>query len=307
MPNITIATLITCYNRKQKTLDSLRLLFSQSGCAEVSLSVYLVDDGSTDGTAEAVKAAYPQVTLLQGDGNLFWNRGMHMAFAAALDRDYDYYLWLNDDTLLYPKALKGLLQTSVEVHFAQVNAPAIIVGSTCDPETGSLTYGGMVRGGWWCPLRFPLVEPGEQPQRCDTLNGNCVLIPRSVARVVGNLDLAFTHYMGDLDYGLRTQQQGYTVWIAPGYVGTCSPNLLPKSWSGAIADSSWERRWQQMWQPKGLNLKNVTLPPLAEWQVFAQRHAGLLWPIYWFAPYLRLLLIPFVNIFRQFHSSSSNS
>ena len=307
MPNLTIAALMTCHNRKQKTLDSLKSLFSQSGCSQVALSVYLVDDGSMDGTAAAVTEIYPQVHLIQGDGSLFWNRGMHMAFAAALDRDYDYYLWLNDDTLLYPSALTGLLQTSAEVHVAQVNAPAIIVGSTRDPETDRLTYGGMVRGGWWCPLRFPLVEPAERPQQCDTVNGNCVLIPRAVARVVGNLDLAFTHYMGDLDYGLRTQQQGCTVWIAPGYIGTCSPNLLPQSWSGAVGDLSWEQRWQQIWQPKGLNLKHVTLPPLAEWQVFAQRHAGLLWPIYWLLPYFRLLLIPFVNVFRQFERSSSHS
>jgi GT2 family glycosyltransferase len=299
MPNSTIATLITCYNRKQKTLDSLKSLFSQSVCSQVSLSVYLVDDGSTDGTAAAVTEAYPQVTVIEGNGNLFWNGGMRMAFAAALDRDYDYYLWLNDDTLLYPEALKGMLQTA-DVLLTQGNSQAIVVGSTHDPQTSILTYGGMVRSSWYRPLRFPLVAPSDRPQRCDTLSGNCVLIPRAVARSVGNLDPAFTHYMGDLDYGLRTQQQGGTVWIAPGYIGTCSQNLRPSSWTQTSADAPWYQQWQRLGQPKGLNFSEVTLTPLDEWKVFAQRHAGPLWPVYWLFPYVRLLLLPFGSIFRQF-------
>jgi GT2 family glycosyltransferase len=298
MPNITIAALMTCHNRKQKTLDSLKSLYSQSIGAQVSLAVYLVDDGSTDGTAAAVKECYPQVIPIQGDGNLFWNGGMRMAFAAALDRDYDYYLWLNDDTLLYPGAIAGLLQTADDVS-AQGDDRAVIVGSTCDPETGLFTYGGLVRGHWYRPLRFPLVEPGDAPKRCDTLNGNCVLIPRSVAEVVGNLDPAFTHYMGDLDYGLRTQKQGCTVWIAPSYVGTCSQNLRPRNWTETISDLPWYRQWQRIWQPKGVNLIEVTLPPVAEWKIFAQRYAGPLWPVYWLFPYARLLLLPIVSMFRQ--------
>ena len=295
MQNPTIAVLMTCYNRQQKTIDSLNSLFSQARCEEISLSVYLVDDGSTDGTATAVAAAYPQVNILQGDGSLYWNRGMYQAFAAALARDYDYYLWLNDDTLLYPAALAGLLHTSDEVA-AKSNTPAIIVGSTCDPETGLLTYGGLKRNQWYRPLRFSSVAPGIEPKPCDTLNGNCVLIPKSVASIVGNLDPAFTHYMGDVDYGLRTQQQGGSVWLAPGFSGTCSQNLRPRTWTETTEELPWYRQWQRVGQPKGLNLTQITLPPVTEWKIFAQRYAGLLWPVYWLLPYARLLLLPVVRI-----------
>jgi len=74
--NATIAVLITCFNRKAKTLESLRLLFAQDLPPDVSLQVYLVDDGSTDGTGEAIAQTYPQVTILSGTGSLFWNGGM---------------------------------------------------------------------------------------------------------------------------------------------------------------------------------------------------------------------------------------
>jgi GT2 family glycosyltransferase len=299
MQNPTIAVLMTCYNRKQKTIDSLNALFNQNSDEDRSLSVYLVDDGSTDGTATAVAAAYPQVNILQGDGSLFWNRGMYRAFAAALDRGYDYYLWLNDDTLLYPTALAGLLHTADEV-VANGNPQFIIVGATCDPQTGLLTYGGLERQDRYRPLRFSLVAPGIAPQRCDTLNGNCVLISKSVASMVGNLDPAFTHYMGDLDYGLRTQQRGGSVWLAPGFSGTCSQNLRPRTWTETTEDLPWYRQWQRVGQPKGLNLPQIVLPPLTEWKIFAQRYAGLLWPVYWLFPYARLLLLPAVRIVSNF-------
>jgi GT2 family glycosyltransferase len=303
MLNTNIAVLMTCYNRKQKTIESLNALFSQSSCQEIALGVYLVDDGSTDGTATAVTALYPQVQIIQGDGSLFWNRGMHRAFAAALARNYDYYLWLNDDTLLYPSALAELLKISADV-VAKGNPQAIIVGATCDLETGVLTYGGLERGDWYRPLRFPLVTPGTEPKRCDTLNGNCVLIPKSVAGVVGNLDPAFTHFMGDVDYGLRTQKQGGNVWLAPGFIGTCSQNLRPRTWTDTVVDLPWYRQWQRVWQPKGLNLTEMTLPPVNEWKIFAQRYAGPLWPIYWLFPYVRLLLLPVVRVISNFRVRS---
>lgn len=89
-----IAIIMTCFNRKEKTLKCLGSLLADS---EHNLQVYMVDDGSTDGTGDAVKVSFPQVNVIRGDGNLFWNRGMHMAFSKAVEVGYDFYLWVNDD------------------------------------------------------------------------------------------------------------------------------------------------------------------------------------------------------------------
>jgi GT2 family glycosyltransferase len=287
-----LAALLTCYNRKQKTLASLTALFDQQLPAEVTIDVYLVDDGSTDGTADAVRQSYPQVNILQGNGSLFWNGGMRQAFAEAIKQDYDYYLWLNDDTILYPNALSKLLETFHQL-VEHGKHRAIVAGSTCDPHTGTLTYGGVRRRSRLRPLKFDLLEPGEQAKRCDTINGNCVLIPREVVQAVGNLDPGFTHYIGDWDYGLRAQQQGCTTWITPGYVGTCSQNYQPGR--GANSSETAGDPLKKMSQPKGLTVQQEILYPFREWRVFAQRHGGLLWPIYWLIPYRRLVLISLVS------------
>ncbi|WP_204105363.1 MULTISPECIES: glycosyltransferase family 2 protein [Spirulina sp. CCY15215] len=280
-----LATLLTCYNRKAKTLECLNALFQQKDLDKITLDVYLVDDGSTDGTGEAVKEAYPGVKVIQGTGNLFWNGGMRLAFAEAIAQDYEGYLWLNDDTILYPDALRSLLDTAENLA-QQGFEQAIVAASTQDPKTQEFTYGGMKQKGWFHPpFKMQEVHPINTPLTCDTICGNFVLIPRNVVAAIGNLDPQLTHYAGDWDYGLRAKQAGCTIWIAPGYQGTCPRNPKPSPESKLELQIG----LQKIRQPKGLALQDVTLHPLVEWKVLMQRHGGLFWFIFWLLPYRRLL------------------
>ena len=95
-----IAVLMTVYNRREATLRCLSFLFANV-IPGFELEVFLVDDGCTDGTRDAIRDSFPQVTIIESEGNLFWNRGMYLAWSTALTCDPDYYLWLNDDSFLY--------------------------------------------------------------------------------------------------------------------------------------------------------------------------------------------------------------
>lgn len=286
MQPTTIAVLLTCYNRREKTLQCLQALYQQNLCTGIELKPYLVDDASTDGTTEAVQRAYPHVHLIRGTGNLFWNGGMRAAFTAAQSEDPDYYLWLNDDTVLYPHALKTLLDVSAQLAI-QEQGKAIIVGSTLDPETNRPTYGGLRQTYWWHPLKFHHICPDpNQPYHCDTLHGNCVLIPRAVVILVGNLNPAYTHNLGDYDYGLRARRKGCSAWMAPGYLGTCSAN--PPS-SRMVKTELTQANWNQVDRPKGLAMEDVTLHSFHEWKTFCRENGGAFWFFYWLLPYRRLL------------------
>lgn len=274
---MTLAVLLSCFNRREKTLACLEALLGQNLPSGCGLEVFLTDDASTDGTAEAVRNRFPAVRVLAGTGSHYWNGGMRLAFEEALQVDYDYYLWLNDDTLLAPGALAALLQTHAEVR-KKGGADAIIVGTTRSPQDGSPTYGGVVRQSRLRRTRFSLVTPAAVPVECETMNGNCVLVPRIVAQAVGNLDAAFVHGMGDFDYGLRARRAGFSVWVMPGFAGVCGKNSLANTfYDGSLSLSA---RWKHMNSPKGL--------PLAEWKIFCRRHAGPLWPLFFLWPYLRL-------------------
>jgi len=273
--NENIAILLTCHNRRDITLSCLERLYQQS----IQFDVFLVDDGSSDGTSEAIARHYPEVKVLLGDGNLFWVGGMHLAFKEAMKHDYFYYLWLNDDTILEPGALKTLLDT-YSLLANRGEADSIVVGSVKDPVTGEYSYGGRVRSQKKFSHTFEAVKPTSEPRQCDTMQGNIVLIPCPVAVKVRNVEAAFTHQRGDLDYGLRAKKLGCSIFTAPGYLGTCPQNSASGSWVD-MSLSPYQRL------KKAFEVKAF---PLKEWTIFTKRHSGNLWFLYWTFPYIRALI-----------------
>ncbi|MCC5665172.1 glycosyltransferase family 2 protein [Nostoc sp. CHAB 5784] len=275
MKRANLAVVMTCYNRRNTTLACLHTLYEQTNHCDV----YLTDDGSSDGTAQAIKAEYPEVHILQGNGNLFWVGGMHLAFGEAIRNQYDYYLWLNDDTFLEANAVSKLLQIHQNLT-EQGYSDSIVVGSTQDPITGRATYGGAVKSKKWYSNKFEFLKPSSVIQKCDAMYGNCVLMPKTVVAKVGNIDTAFVHTLGDLDYALRARKLGCQIWVAPGYVGTCTKNSIRNSWVDTNL-TILERL------KKALQIKAF---PLKSWTIFCSRHSGLFWIFYWFLPYIRAII-----------------
>jgi GT2 family glycosyltransferase len=275
-----LAVLATSHNRRDRTLAALQSLFAQRDIEALDLTVFLVDDGSTDDTGDAVAARFPQVRLLRGDGSLYWGGGMRKAFDAAMEEGFDAYLWLNDDVRLFEDAISRIVATAEAA--ALEGKPAIIAGSMCDPNTGLSTYGGYRVRKSGLRMHFDQVYPDSiRALPCDTVTGNFVLIPQSVARVLGNLDVAFRHYRGDLDYGLRGKKAGISVLVGPGYFGECADDTkIAGTWRDRTQPFS--QRWTQLMSAKGI--------PVGERVLFTRRHYGWRWPFSALSPYIKLLL-----------------
>lgn len=274
-----ITALLTSFNRKAYTLECLARLELAARRAGVTLDAVLVDDASTDGTTDAVAAAFTWVTVERGDGSLFWNRGMHRAQAIAMRREVDFLLWINDDTLLTDDALVNLMRTN-EALRERLGQPVIVVGATADSATGMLTYGGSVAVSRWRRFTYRRVWSATEPVKCEAMNGNLVLLPMEIVRVVGNFDPVFEHAMGDTDYALRTRLLGFEIWVAPGFAGSCGHNSV----IGTYLDKSlpFARRLKHLMSRKGL--------PWRSWLVLTRRHAGSFWPLYFCMPYARFIL-----------------
>jgi GT2 family glycosyltransferase len=282
-----IAVLMTCHNRRVKTIACLNTLFNQELDEKCQLFVYLVDDGCTDGTGKAVRAQFSDVKILQGDGSLYWCGGMRVAWVEAMKNDYDYYLWLNDDTILFPNAINILFKTA-QHKIKDNSGVGIFVGSIWDKKRECHSYGGHVQIRKKNPFDLRRVIPADVPLPCDTFNGNCVLIASQAAISLGNLSSEFTHGIADTDYGLRARKAGIPCWVAPGYLGICSINYESNDW--ANPELPMAKRWKLLHSPKGI--------PPREWIILTKRHAGYRWPIFVVKLYLRCL---FPKVWNRLH------
>ncbi|MCW0483180.1 glycosyltransferase family 2 protein [Gaoshiqia sediminis] len=268
---ITIAVLLTCHNRRKKTLNCLESLYSAK-CPTRQLDVFLVDDGSTDGTGEAIKFKFPKVVVIQGTGNLYWNQGMRLAWdTASKSRQYDFYLWLNDDTLVKIDALIELIQCFQEA-MKKDQKPAIITGACESTENKNIfSYGGKTDLG-------PVIPNGTL-QPCKYINGNVVLVSNVIFNELGNLSPDYTHAMGDFDYGLRAIKAGYRCYTTKSYIAICPTNPGIPAWCNP--NTPLLQRLRLLKSPKGLNIK--------EYNIFRKRFWGWKWIIYALKAYLKIL------------------
>ena len=231
-----IAVLITVFNRKCTTLKGLESLYEaiQYIGSDYHFDIYLTDDGCTDGTSDAVKEKYPQVVIVKGNGQLFWGGGMNQAWKAALETNerYDFFLWYNDDSDIFPDALRVMIDS--------VSRDTVVTGAFQNHE-GSVSYGGKTEND-------QLITPNNQLQEIVKMNGNLVLIPNNVFLSVGLIDKNYIHGGGDFDYGYRVRENGFKVLLSPKYVGIADRHdeFIPRYCKKEI---SFSKRWQILHNP----------------------------------------------------------
>lgn len=264
-----IAILLTCHNRIGKTIECLKSLFNCHIPENHSFDVFLVDDGSTDGTSEVVKNEFPLVHIIQGNGNLFWNRGMLLAWKTATQtNDFDFFLWLNDDTVLFDIALDTLLQKAWSTE-----GKKILVGATCSSNFESITYSGF-------QFYDRKLIPNGSWQACDYFNGNIVLIPALIFKKVGYLDSHFNHTLGDFDYGMRATKMGFLTLLSPKALGFCDSNTKIPIWRNR--NYTVMKRIHHLYSPLGNNPN--------EFFIIDKRQYGLLNAIFhYFTLHLRTI------------------
>ncbi len=254
--NVHLTALIACHDRRELTLRCLRSLFAVVPDG-VRLDAVLVDDGSTDGTAEAVVALGRPITIVPGDGTWFWSRSLAEAERIAEMHDPDAVLWINDDVTLDP----GALMLLVAGHGAHPDS--ILVGPLRTERSGRTVYGGWrLDDGRVFGTRL---EPADGTYRpVDVFHGNLVLVPRSARRRIGVVDGSWPHQFADLDYSLRAVDVGVGAVQLPLSVGTCQPVL-----------SRWDDPRRSRWSRVRSVVSRRAWPPRALLRFWRRHHRHL--------------------------------
>jgi glycosyltransferase involved in cell wall biosynthesis len=216
--------IIPVHNRRELTLACVGTLSQFSDIQR--FSIILINDGSTDGTAEAIRDLYPNVTVLDGNGTLWWTGAIALGMEYAYTQGAEYIIWLNDDCELLPNTLPALVQFCQEHPGAIAGAQGFV---TNQPDR--LAFGGKRKT--WQGYRYIQAEL-NQISPCDLLSGNIVCLPRVVIKKIGYPDIKRTpHYGGDSLYLLRAKKAGFEIFVDGRYPALSLPGesrLYPSHW-----------------------------------------------------------------------------
>jgi GT2 family glycosyltransferase len=212
--------LIPVHNRQSVTLNCLSNLKQQGELDHYH--VIVIDDGSTDGTSDAIQRHYPAVTVLAGDGQLWWAGAIRKGMEFAVAQGADYLIWLNDDCLPQPGAIAQLIKTCRE------NPHTITAGQSLDPETFAPTYGGLSNQNH--RLRYVHATVDEVVE-CSGLAGNFVCLPKAIVTAIGYPNhQRFPHYYADVVYTHLAKRKGWKLLLVGAATAFCKDDHTTESW-----------------------------------------------------------------------------
>lgn len=212
-----IFIVIPVFNKIAYTRNCLNSLKKQT---YKDFEVIVVDDGSQDGTSEVISSQYPEVTLLKGDGNLWWTGGTNKGVEYALQhaKNEAFVLTLNNDLEVEPDYLQQLLEVYAQQKPCLVGSVSVNIH---DPE--KIAFMGIKWNRITAKSR-PVVKEKytcsqlkEQYEALptDLLPGRGTLIPVEVFKKVGLFDFEhFPQYVADFDFSRRAYNQGYKLVVS---------------------------------------------------------------------------------------------
>lgn len=277
-----ILGLVSCYNRVNTTIAFLESFFGLLKDSQVDLTLYLLDDGSSDNTSGIISKLYPSVNLINSLGGNYWAGGMRIVFQNINKKDiedYTHLFVLNDDIVLKQNALIDSLIELEKTKWSDSSLPYAAVMSMIDLELGKVVYGGLNNKSRFGGFIFEVVKSKKSIIYADTLNMNAVLISRGAINKIGFLDKIFAHHRADIDFGLRLTKNGGLILVLPGVHGYCTLNSY-RSFN-YFSERNIFRRIKLLLHPKN--------EPFFERFIFFWRHSKNLGIFFYFTPYFTIL------------------
>lgn len=211
---------IVTYNTREMTLRCLKALFADLGdiCAEV----LVVDNASTDGSAEAISAAYPEVRLIVNAENAGFGIANNDAIALARGK---YILLLNTDAFVHPGCCGELIR------FMESHPDAGAVGARLENADESLQvscfpfptpFRCWIENLWISKIFAKHEKLGDyrawahdEVREVDWVVGACLMCRRDVVEDIGGFDPLFFMYSEETDLQQRMRRAGSRIYFTP--------------------------------------------------------------------------------------------
>jgi GT2 family glycosyltransferase len=220
-PELTV--IIVSYNTRALTLKCLQTLYENTH--QTRFHTVLVDNASTDGSAAAVAAAFPQVEVIARSDNLGFAGANNLVGAQATT---EWLLLLNPDTEVYDGAIDTLLA------FSRAHPEAGLTGGrTFFPDgrlnplscQGRITLWSSISRALGLTTAFPRsglfnpeaygAWPRDSVREVDIIVGCFLMIPTALWQRLGGFDRRYFMYGEDSDLSLRARALGYRPMLCP--------------------------------------------------------------------------------------------
>ena len=213
-----LSIIIVNGNTRQLLADCLRSIYATQH--NLSCEIFVVDNASTDDSADMVALQFPRVKLIENQENVGFARANNQAIRLSQGR---YILLLNSDTIVQPAALVTL------VDFMRHHPPVGAIGPRLLNADGTLQ-----------PSCYPMLTPGREfwrllflenlapratynmsqwdndtPRQVEVIKGACLLLRRTTLEQVGMLDERYFMYSEEMDLCYRLLSAGWNLYWVP--------------------------------------------------------------------------------------------
>jgi GT2 family glycosyltransferase len=195
---MTLHILLPVHNRKSTTQRFIESLISQTF---KDYNLILIDDGSTDGTAEMVNQYLPNTVVLYGKGDLWWAGALQKGYEWLITnaKDDDYCLVVNDDTVFNER----FLEQGIEI--LNGSDRTLLLSQCYSQQTGLLLDNGVHVD--WKKLSFDQAKSKEEIN-CLSTRGLFLRISNFKA-IGGFYPRTLPHYLSDYEFTIRAFRKGY--------------------------------------------------------------------------------------------------
>ena len=221
-----LSIIIVNWNTRDLLIDCLNSIQENLAAAPaLQVEIFVVDNASSDGSAEAVRSSFTWVHLIENQDNVGFARANNQAAALAQGK---YLLLLNPDTVLQPSAIKTML-AYLDSHSDVGAVGPRVVNPDGSVQISIYPQPTLLREAWrlFHLDRIALygnystsILDSESPRVVDILMGVCIMLRREIVKNLGLFDEQFFIFSEDFDLCVRIRQAGWQIRWLPNAVIT---------------------------------------------------------------------------------------